>query len=269
MTFDPRNPPTNNSLNRLRLEAAELPLPDVLRGKVAYELLSSLALDALIEHHTRDVVVFYEQVALGAKWAHAIAQTLGTRLGYMLLVLARNDTQTQQANPDKPAAYWAHWARIRKVYVGGGLARGAVGAIITAQAQATVRSLADEPDYQVVQVEHPQYLPLLGAARTVPTGSRASILDFGGSYVKRAIAHYTPAGLSHLQLRASLPTHLPANDDDARLIFERMADIITQSYAGVDSATIPISIAAYVDEHGQPLLSQSGIYMQLARLTLD
>ena len=30
-----------------------------------------------------------------------------------------------------------------------------------------------------------------------------------------------------------------------------MVDILVQSYTGADSPTIPISIAAYVDEHGQ------------------
>lgn len=269
MTFDPRYPPTSSSLNRLRLEAESLPLPANVQGKAAYELLSSLALDALIQPYTSEVATFYEQVALGAEWAVEIAQILGAHLGTLLAILARNDTRTQQANPDKPAAYWAHWSRIRKVYIGGGMARGRVGAIITSQAQATVRSLAHAPSYQVVQAEYPQYLPLLGAARIVQTGSRASILDFGGSYVKRAIAHYADAGLSRLELRASLPTDLPADDGDARLIFERMVDIIVQSYTEVDSPTMPISVAAYVDEHGQPRLSQSGIYMPLARLTPD
>lgn len=269
MAFDPRYPPTSNSLNRLRLEAESLPLPANVRGKAAYELLSSLALDGLIQLHTGDVAAFYEQAALGAEWAVELAQTLGTRLGTLLAVLARNDTRTHKANPDKPAAYWAHWAGIRAVCIGGGMARGRVGAIIAAQAQATVRSLADAPGYQVVQAEHPQYLPLLGAARTVQACNRASILDFGGSYVKRAIAHYSSGWLSRLQLRASLPTDLPADDDDARLMFERMVDIMAQSYAEVDSPTMPISIAAYVDQCGQPRLSQSGIYMRLARLTPD
>jgi hypothetical protein len=255
--FDPCYPPTTNSLNRLRLEAASL--PDQMQGKTGYELLSTLTLRTLIQPYTSEVTVFYEQVALEADWAIGIATTLGTHLGCLLLVLACNDHQTHQANPDKPAAYWNHWSGIHKIYLGGGLVRGKAGEIIASQAQATIQSLANEPDYRVIQVEYPQYLPLLGAARIIQTGSLASILDFGGSYVKRAIAHYTAKQLSHLQIQDTLPNDFPINANDAGPIFERMVDIIVQSCTEVDTPIVPISIAAYVDEQGQPLLTQGGI----------
>ncbi|MBZ0290407.1 MAG: hypothetical protein K8I30_22470, partial [Anaerolineae bacterium] len=134
--FDPRYPPTTNSLNRLRLEAAML--PDAMRGKVGYELVSTQAVNALIQPHTGDVAVFYEQAACEAAWAVEIAQTLGTRLGCVLLALAYNDAQTRQANPEKPAGFWTHWSGMQTIYLGGGLVRGRTGAIIAAQAQATV-----------------------------------------------------------------------------------------------------------------------------------
>lgn len=240
-----------------------------MRGMVGYDLLSTQALNALIQPYTREVAVFYEQAALEVDWAVAIAHTLGERLGCMLLVLTRNDAQTQQTNPDKPAAYWTHWSAIHQIYLGGGFVRGKAGEIIATQAQATVQSLANEPGYQVIRAEHPQYLPLLGAARTVQAGNRASILDFGGSYVKRAIAHYTKDHLSRLQIRESLPNDCSTHADDARFIFERMVDIIVQSYTEVDAPVVPISIASYVSERGQPLLTQAGTYMQLAQLTPD
>lgn len=267
MTFDPRCPPTSNSLNRLRLEAAAL--PDILRGKRGYELLSTQALNTLIRPYTGEVAEFYQQAALDADWAIALARLLGQSLGGLLLALIRSDAQTHQANPDKPAAYWTHWSTIQRVYLGGGLVRGKVGEIIAAQAQATVQSLADEPGFQVIRAEHPQYLPLLGAARTVPAGHRASLLDFGSSYVKRAIAHYTQNGLSRLQIRESLPNEFPSDSVDARFIFARMVDIIVQAYTEVDTPIVPISVASYVSERGQPLLTQAGAYMSLAQLTPD
>ena len=240
-----------------------------MRGKVGYELVSTSALNALIQPYTSEVEVFYKQAALEADWAIKVANTLGTRLGCLLLALVRNDAQSRQANPDKPAAYWSHWSGIRTVYLGGGLMRGQAGQIIASQAQATLQTLANEPGYRVIQAENPQYLPLLGAARIVQAGKRANILDFGGSYVKRAMAHYTANTLGRLQIRDSLPSAFPTHDDDSHRIFERMVDIIAQSYTEGDAATVPVSIAAYVDERGQPLLAQGGIYMQQARLTRD
>lgn len=266
MTFDPRFPPITNSLNRLTL--AGTAVPEKLRGKAGYELVSDAALAVLIQPFTSSVPAFYAQAEAGAEWATRIARALGERLGCLLAALARGDAQTRQANPEKPAGYWAHWAGIKTVFLGGGMARGSVGTLIAAQAEATARALTGNPGYQVTRAEHPQYLPLLGAARMVATGSRASILDFGGSFVKRATAHYTSAGLARLEIRDSLPNDLQ-NTADAAAIFETMTGIIAASHAEGDAPVIPISAATYVDQRGQPLPSQGGIYMRLAELTED
>jgi hypothetical protein len=263
--FDPRYPPTSNSLNRLRLEAASV--PDALRGQWGYTLLSAQTLKMLIEPYTPDVAIFYEETAREADWAVKITTTLGTRLGTLLLTLLRNDAQTQQANAEKPAGFWDYWSGVQTVYLGGGMLRGRVGQLIAAQAQTTLQSLAQEPAYRVIRAEHPQMLPLLGAARTIQTGQRACVLDFGGSYVKRAIAHYTPEGLRRMQILDSLPSNFPADAALAQDVFERMVEIIARSYADADALTIAVSIASYVDAQGQPLLTQGGLYMNLARLT--
>ena len=63
--FDPRCPPTTNSLNRLRLAAATL--PDQVRGKSGYELVSTRAVNTLIQPYTTEIAQFYEQVAVEAK----------------------------------------------------------------------------------------------------------------------------------------------------------------------------------------------------------
>ncbi len=263
--FDPRYPPTTNSLNRLRLAGPLVPAE--LQGKTGYELVSTAALSTLIAPHTSDMKAFYQHVADGVEWAVEIGETIGTRLGYLLLALISNDSEMQVANPDKDRRYWAYWSSVTTVYLGGGLMVGNVGEIITTQAHAILATHGSDRRVQVMQSPYPQHLPLLGAARIVTNGQQAIVLDFGGSFVKRAIAHYSATGLRHLQLLASLPSDFPDNRDDAALIFDRMVDIIVTSATAVDAPTIPISIAAYVDEQGQPLLSQGGIYMQLARLT--
>jgi hypothetical protein len=210
---------------------------------------------------------FYDHVEVGQMSAVEIAETLGARLGCLLLALLCNDEQTRRANPEKGAAYWTHWSTVRTVYLGGGLVSGKAGQIIAAQAQEILQKLANDPNCQVIQAAYPRELPLIGAARIVQQGERALVMDFGGSYIKRATVHYGANGLQRLHLLDSLPSGFPHNGDDVPQIFERIGDIIAQSYSDSDAAVIPISIAAYVDKHGQPLAAQSGIYMQLARLT--
>jgi predicted NBD/HSP70 family sugar kinase len=110
---------------------------------------------------------------------------------------------------------------------------------------------------------------MLGAARIVAVGSRACVLDFGGSFVKRALAHYTADGLSRLEIREPLPSDFPASDDDPGAVFERMADIIAQAYGEADAPTIAVSLAAYVDAQGQPAQAQGGVYTRLAQHSPD
>jgi hypothetical protein len=265
--FDPGYPPPSNSLNRLRLEAAGL--PDSVRGATGYALVSAEAQMKLIQPHAANYAAFYEQAALGSGWAVEAAQTLGSRLGCLLYTLTHNDPQTRAANPDKPAGYWGCWSAVRRVYLGGGMAGGKAGEIVTEQARATLQHLADSTVYAIERAKYPQHLPMLGAARVVAAGSRACVLDFGGSFVKRAIAHYTPDELSRLEIREPLPSDFPASDDDPGAVFERMADMIAQAYGEADAPTIPVSIAVYTDEHGQPQTAQGGVYAQLGQLTPD
>ena len=141
---------------------------------------------------------------------------------------------------------------------------------MASEAQATLRQLANATHYDISRAAHPDYLPIMGAARVVETGSRASVLDFGGSFVKRAIAHYAPDGtFNHVQIRDSLPNDVEEHGADAQHVFARMVDIIVQSYAEVDSLLVPVSLATYVDAQGQPRLVQGGTYAQLAQLTPD
>ena len=262
--FNPLYPPTSNSLNRLKLEAALL--PDAIRGKTGYELISTDALNTLINPYTSDIATFYEQVTLETEWAVDIVHTLGRHLGYLLLTLVGNDKHTHLANPDKSSDFWSYWSTVKTVYLGGGFISGLAGQILSSEAQNTLETYLKNGDYRVIQADYPQYLPLLGAARTVPDGNRALVLDFGGTFVKRAIAYYGADGLEKLQTIHTLRSGFPDNPDDPQDVFYRMVDMIVQSYGEVDAKIIPISIAAYVDEYGQPLPTQGGVYKHLAQL---
>ena len=288
MPFDPRYPPITNSLNRFRLEVGSRTLlPDDIRGQTGYKLVSTMALQTLIEKHLRaDAVTapqqpddrmtwFYERLDHDADLSGIIAETLGNRLGYLLLTLLQNDDQTRRANPEKDAAYWDYWSKVRAVFLGGGLLSGGFGQRVAEKTHALLHRRGNRADCSVVLADHPQHLPVLGAARIVPAGRRAVVLDFGGTYVKRALANYSDSRLESIQLLDSVPGEFShraiQTPKDIRSIFERMVDIITESYrqGSANADTIPVCIAAYVNEKGQPLLSQSGIYMNLANFTGD
>lgn len=288
MSFDPRYPPTTNSLNRLRLElASPALLPDDIDGKTGYELLSTRALNHLIEDYIQAhslavpelpddrMAWFYERVKTDSDLSATIGITIGDRLGCLLLTLMQNDEGTRHANLDKAAAYWDYWSDVRDIFLGGGLLSGGFGQRVADQAQALLRHRQALANATVTLAGHPQHLPILGAARIVPSGRRAAGFDFGGTFVKRALATYGDVGLQSVRLldtvSAEFSHRTVETPEEARPIFERMVDIIAQTYreTNADADTIPVCIASYVDEHGQPLVTQRGIYMNLARLTGD
>jgi predicted NBD/HSP70 family sugar kinase len=267
--FNPLYPPNFNSLNGLVF--AELPdeCPQSYWGKKGYDFLS---LQALIQHiqanltqlelgdsaYSSFVPAFFVRLEEGNPTAIKIMQQMGQALGLILLTLHDATEWNRLANPSKDAAYWDYWGRVNQVYIGGGLASGKAGEIMAHEAQKLCSGI------RVIAAEHPQYLPLMGAARYVPTGRSALVLDFGGTSVKRAITRYED-GLSQLELLPSLPFDTPRNSPQA--IFDNFISILAKSYTKVESAIIPVSIAAYVDEKGQPYHNQHGIYMQMASLS--
>jgi hypothetical protein len=268
--FNPLYPPNFNSLNGLVF--AELPadFPQAYWGKKGYDFLSSLALNRRISEHLASLeleesddaalrLAFFVRLEDGNPTAISIMEQMGQALGLILLTLHDATEANRLANPSKDAAYWDYWGRVNQVYIGGGLASGKAGEIMAHEAQKLCSGI------RVIAAEHPQYLPLMGAARYVPTGRSALILDFGGSLVKRAIAHYEDELFVALDVLEALP--FIAQDDKPQAIFEAFVSILAEAYRPVESPIIPVSIAAYVDEKGQPYHNQHGIYMQMASLS--
>ena len=102
----------------------------------------------------------------------------------------------------------------------------------------------------------------------VQGASSAAVFDFGGTHIKRAIAGYQAGELVALEILPSLPALTPYTNTPQQL-FERMLQLLAEGTAHTAADTIPVSIASYVDPHGQPLPAQHGIYMRLGELHAD
>jgi hypothetical protein len=275
--FNPRYPDTSNSLNRVVLvDLPGLDVTDDVKGKTGYELVSTAALDKLIEAHHADFrfITYKDPPAMRGHFfvllshddptAIHVAETLGRNLGYLLLTLTRGDEVNRKARPEWSDAHWKLWGSIRTVHLGGGLVTGKMGVwmlkgvrIITTNAGSNLA---------IDLAHYPQHLPLFGAARYIATGQKSYMLDFGGTYVKRGFAQYGSDGLKQLTLLSSVESAFTNDVIDVR---DTMVDIIAETAKDFDAPIIPVSIAAYVDANGQPLIAQGGIYMQLAQLSDD
>jgi hypothetical protein len=281
MAFDPRYPDTSNSLNRVVI--ADLPglnLPDDIKGKTGYDLVSTAALDKLIEAHVTDLgLISYNNPAADREFffvmlnhddptAIHITETIGRNLGYLLLTLIRGDEVNREARPEWDDSHWSLWGNMQTVHLGGGLVADKMGKLILKQVQAVIASSGST---LAVDIAHySPILPLLGAARYIPAGRCGCVLDFGGTHIKRGLASFDESGFRGILLLPMPRVEMRA-DMSAKVIRVKMVDVIVDTLKGkhCDAMVIPISIAAYVDANGQPLIAQGGIYMKLTQLSDD
>ncbi len=297
--FDPYHLTPSASLNRVRI--VDLPGLDIdpeVSGKTGYELLSAQFLTGQIRQYVeqlklppellsgdeRRIPVLFNQCLVSGDAsvraaADAIARRLGRNLAYLLLTLKRGDPANRAARPDWDDTYWAHWTNVRRVWLGGGLVSGNLGRQIGVHI-AGVFAGAGMPPYALAFDRHGAALPMVGAARYVPPGPDAAlVLDFGGSFVKRACAGYEAGAFTQLRLLPHLRAvrledeHRNADPpDQARGLLAFMASAIADTWeqvcaAGVSLArTIPVSLASYIAE-GQPADRQGGAYTALRLIT--
>lgn len=282
MTFNPAQPTVKNSLNRVVIvDLPGYPLPDEVKGQRGYSLLSSQALTGYIRENSHALELdatlddttlrmqFVERLNADYPAALSIAQRMGRNLGYLLLALHRGDAVNRAARDEWDSSYWDYWATIRTVHLGGGLVMGTMGAIIVENARAILNEIV--PDYSINVATYPRYLPLIGAARLVAADDCTAVFDFGSTFIKRAIATYNEQGLQRMELQPPVEVGFSQNvtQADAPAIVERLVEIIASTCADISGNVIPVSLAAYVDERGQPLLTQGGLYMQMNYLSDD
>jgi hypothetical protein len=276
------------SLNRVVI--ADLPglggLEDV-KGKTAYELLSAQALARLIrerrislrlgpqlsDHQLRLAfdACLESEVSSIQESARKIAQTFGRYLGYVLLTLKRGDQINRDARPEWNRSHWSQWAGIKRAWLGGGLVSGHLGTHIAGYA-GQVMQAGHVADFEIQVSPYGSALPLLGAARHLPSESGAAVaLDFGGTAIKRAHVTLERGRITALQRLPDLAAHwntVEPSQKSARraaqhVLQSMIAAIVTTWHEAQltnppPASVIPVSIAAYVKD-GIPL---TGVFAQ-------
>jgi hypothetical protein len=297
--LDPLNLTPAASLNRVRLVALPgIALPPHVAGVTAYELLSAPVIAGWVRQHAgplgltdlhdadTDVLLRGLDRSFSAPdpairaAAELVARRFGQHLGYLLLTLRRGDAESRAARPDWDASYWAHWAGVTTIHLGGGLVSGQLGPRLIQHAARTIAE-SGMSDCALRLAPWPAFLPLIGAARSIWTGdpdAMAVVCDFGQSRIKRACARYERGVLTNLRLLPTLParwTSLTHGVEPTPGQVERLADHLVAIAADTlrevstfGRGVAPIftaSIASYLHD-GQPLARQGGPYSYLAAL---
>ncbi len=265
-----------------RVIVADLPgLPEKLRGKTGYGLLSAEALAALIKPHRaalhvppevpdRDLPRRLDEVLFNG-WGDevltvtSIASAFACRLAYLLATLKRGDAVNRAARPEWDDSYWEFWSGIKHVILGGGLVSGILGGVAAQLAEETILPGLGVRDLRVEVSKFGAQLPLYGIARRAPLDCRrAYVLDFGGTAVKRGRAIY---GENELLALEELPA-LPMKARKPTVLFKFLVD--TMANAKVDhDGVILASLATYLDDNGHIQAGERGIYGELAQTSTN
>lgn len=243
------------SINRVRLD-----------GREARELLSAPGLVALARAHGLRPAGPVRTFLDGDPGGAAVADEFGRRLGRLLVVLRSGD---RAARPEWDPSWWAAWAGIDTVWLGGGLAGGRFGT------QVAVRA-AELAGGRVTVAPEPGDLPLLGAVALARPG--ALVLDFGHTLVKRALAGPAAGAGSRgrqpgagVGFRRRWPAvAAPREDAAGPEVAAAVAGTIATAWAeaGRPAGPVVAAMAAYVLD-GQPVRTPLGTYARLADVTAD
>ncbi len=295
--------PPHVSVNRVKIiDLPGLPVDDEVRGQMAYHLLSALA----VTRYARERV---EALQLPATFsqdttrtrlelprfvdgclssphesaraaARAIGQRLGRNLGYILLTLCRGDAVNRAARPDWTAEDWEHWAKIERVWLGGGLMSGALGELIVQSARDCLARHGYAGQPQVECSPYGEMIAVLGAGRYLPASMRTALcLDFGQTTIKRACLELEDGVMVRVRRFESLvrdvdgfPTTATLEPDIGRKVLDMMTGAIARTLdeaiaCGITpNADLMLSVAAYVQ--GGRLLG-NGPYAGLNALADD
>ena len=293
MPFNPNQLTVTAGLNRVII--VDLPgvaLEASVKGKSAYELLSAQALADYLQERAE---------LLGLPAAHAdalhlpilfdccfesndgniraaaeqVARQFGRHLGYLILTLKRGDAVNRRARTNWDDTYWAYWASIHRVWLGGGLVSGHLGPRLLQYAQATLVE-AGIVDCTLHLSSYSSMLPLIGAARCVPSESQAALVfDFGGSHVKRGCAFYESGTLTTLRpfstVSAQWSMAMHNLVGEARALSERMITVMAETWQAAQASGLTLapvlvaSLACYIAD-GHPSDS-GGVCTELHTMT--
>lgn len=298
----PTTPP-HASVNRVQIvDLPGLSIDEAVRGRRAHDLLSSRAIIRYAREMAEalDLPSAFAQDTLYTRRelprfvdgclnspdekrraaAQAIGRRLGRNLGHILVTLHRGDAVNRAARQDWTDDDWARWALIERVWLGGGMMSGQLGASIVEQAHAFLAESGYADQITLAASPHAGALPLLGAGRYLPAAAdHALCLDFGHTLVKRACLSLTKGSLVRWHPYASLATGLDwlnapnaPNPATGRWVLDFIADAVAQTLdqcladGHIPGADVMLSVAAYVE--GGRLLG-NGLYANLSTLADD
>jgi hypothetical protein len=292
MPFLPHQLTPAASLNRAKL--VDLPaLPQHLKNKTGFDLLSSQAICALIEPHRAALhiaadaeparwplqldAVLADPQSSGHASARQIADELGTRLGYFLWMLKQGDAVHRAARREWDPSVWEHWQKVRQVWLGGGIISGSLGQHIATTAHHHLQT--HSIPLRVAASPYAPIMPLVGCARYAPLKTRAMLVfDFGNTFIKRGYGLYQQGRLQALRcfaaVRANTP-HAQSNAQTAAITAAYMVQVIRASWRIGEklglalSDTITISLATYLRDNGTPHADTQGLYSALGLFTQD
>jgi hypothetical protein len=207
-----------------------------------------------------------------------IAEIHGTRLGYLIASILLSSGGLTDPLDSWEAAYLLCWRGVERLYLGGGLANGTLGQAL-ARRVTEVFATCGLPDIRVQAADHPSFLPLIGAARSLshPAGGAAAVAavaDFGGTRAKCGLAFYEPVGwLQHLDVLPSVSVATLNAAGKTTELAEKMVAILAETLRLVPEgqpliSKVLVSLAAYVED-GKPLNLERGGYYALNKLSSD
>lgn len=247
MPLDPYHLTPSAGINRVKLISVPN-LPEEWKGKSAYQVMGR---EALVH---RVITCFPELAALtdpipafcehylidNNPEAESIADEMGRALGYLLLTIKTGERANGETRPEWDDTYWAHWAGIQRIILGGGLMASRMGTHMFRKASEMLQGLIS-----LRIAPYPTLLPLIGISRIAEA---LYVFDFGGTNVKRAHPVYEDEVLVRLD---QLPSIQVPKFDEVRDLFSFMvktiANTIPKTQANDQPVTILISLANYVN----------------------
>jgi hypothetical protein len=288
MQFNPDQLTASASLNRLRVEGDGKKIPAEIAGKTGFELCSARALAAMIR---RSAPALELQGNIGAEdhelirrfdncfaadaprvrdAAQEVARELARNMAFIVLAAKR---RIAAENLDEwERGYWAHWQMISTVVFGGGIMAGNLGSTFSK----TVSEQWNNFDFHAVKFltdPRPGRITVDGLLTSLPSREGKFLtLDFGGTFVKRALSICEPGvpPIVHELEKIPVPRDVASPTDDeagGKIVFDFMSQTIASTWRQHPASVpwIPVSLAAYVID-GHPC-SQGGGYTAMRHVT--
>lgn len=249
-------PPDGAPFDRASLTKAaslnELVLPGgPYRGRSGAELLSRDAIAALAPD--LDARRLSDELAVRPDRLAAVGAEVGRRVAALVSTLRQGPhaAPVPDRSPERVRAL-EEWVAIDNVILGGGLLRGALGAVVLDEARTHVAGI---PPTRLSLAPWAPWLGLIGAARSCVEGEHL-VVDGGQTSIKAAVAEVDGGALRRLRM-------LPATPFDGRGdVAGVLAGVLSDHRRWVSDEPVPCAIAAYVQD-GRPTVFGDNAYERL------